>query len=176
MPGRGTPSAPKCESSYSSEERAHVGRKRHGPAGRINSYERSSRRDQSRVGDGVRDQIIEHHTTGARLSQARSNTNDVVVASGRVESRRQLGDGESDPGALHFGVAQAARSDEVGPSDFAPHEIVRVIDDTHLVGFGVPNAKLDVVVRWCGYHNWGVIRHEAKIVRAGLFVKRARRR
>jgi hypothetical protein len=168
VPGRG--------SSCASEECAQVRRQRNGPAGRINSYERSSRRDQARAAFGVRDQVVEHDTSRACLSQARSNTNHVVVAGSRVESRRELRDGESDAGALHVGVAHAAGSDEVGPSDLAPHEIVRVIDDTHLVGFCVPNAKLDVVVRWCGHHNGGLIRHEAKIVRAGLFVKRARRR
>jgi len=57
-----------------------------------------------------------------------------------------------------------------------------VIDDTHLVGFGVAHAKLDVVRRQGARRrshdagSRGLVGHVAKIVGHGLFVKRARRR
>jgi len=95
-----------------------------------------------------------------------------------MESGRKLGYGQADAGTLHVGVAHAARANEIRPSDLAPHEVVGVVDDSHLIGFRVSDAELDVVVRRRrrGHHDGGIIGHAAKIVGRGLFVKRARRR
>jgi hypothetical protein len=37
-------------------------------------------------------------------------------------------------------IGPAAVAEEVGPADFEPDEIVRVVDDAHLIGLRVPDA------------------------------------
>jgi len=64
-----------------------------------------------------------------------------------MEPSRQFGYREADARSLDVGVAHAAGADEVRSADVAPDQIIRVIDHAHLVGFGVTDAKLDVVVR-----------------------------
>ena len=41
---------------------------------------------------------------------------------------------------LHLAIAPARLAQQVGAADLEPHEVVRVVDDAHLVGFGVAHA------------------------------------
>ena len=71
-------------------------------------------------------------------------------------------------------VAELAQ--QFDPSHLKPDEMIRVIDDAHLIGFGVPNTEFYVVMRqrrWIGWRRNG---HLAKFVGTETFVKRARRR
>src|SRR5262249_45114959 len=77
----------------------------------------------------------------------RAYLNQVVVTRRPMESCRQVGDSKTDAGAFDVGIAHPSRADEVRAPDLAPDQIIGVIDDTHLVRFGVAHAKLDVV-RW----------------------------
>ena len=91
-----------------------------------------------------------------------------------MKSRGQLRDGQPDAGALHVGVAQSAGPNEIGASHFAPNHVVGVIDDSHLIGLGVPNAELDVVVQRLERRRAGVDSSLGQ-VRRRSFVCKARR-
>ena len=147
-------------------------------ASKVDRDQGCARRHKALARFRVGDDVIEGDAAGADLRQRRANANEIVVACGRVKARRQLGDGEADSRALDVGVAHAAGPNEVGSSDLAPHEIVRVIDHTHLIGLRVPHAKLDVVVRKddggrrCRRAG-GWVGHARRIVGTIAFVKRA---
>src|SRR5262249_9714954 len=42
---------------------------------------------------------------------------------------------------FHFTIAPARETQQVRATDFEPHEIVRVVDDAHLIGFGIANPN-----------------------------------
>ena len=93
-----------------------------------------------------------------------------------MKPRIQLRDRKANAVALHVGVAHSSRPDEIGSADLTPDKIVRMVDDTHLIGFGVPHAKLDVVMQRRALNAGGVRGHVAKIVGKLMFVKRVEHR
>lgn len=68
---------------------------------------------------------------------------DFVVVAGRAEVAAADPDDDEVQAAalLHFAVADALHAAELGAGDFHPDEVVGVVDDPHLVGFGVTDAE-----------------------------------
>src|SRR5689334_8237861 len=66
----------------------------------------------------------------------------VVVASGSDIAAVRLGDSdECLLFAFQLAIAEAAVAAIIGAADLHPHEIVRIVDHAHLIGFGVANTK-----------------------------------
>jgi hypothetical protein len=67
----------------------------------------------------------------------------IVVASGGQVAAIYLGHGEINLFFLFkVAISESAFSAEIGTAHFHPNEVIRVIDHTHLVRFGVPDAKV----------------------------------
>ncbi len=58
-------------------------------------------------------------------------------------AKRGINNREGDSTSLEVGVGRADGADEIRSTHLAPDEVVRVIDDTHLVGLAIAYAKLD---------------------------------
>ncbi len=86
--------------------------------------------------DGVR----EAENGAADAGDAGADEELVVVAGGGFVAAGGFDDG--DAGlllALHGFVVEAELAHEFGAADLEPYEVVGVVDDAHLVGFGVAN-------------------------------------
>ena len=86
---------------------------------------------------------------GARLGfeDARANGEEFVVAGGMVVAAMDVGD--DDVGVVlefHLFVVEAEGAHEFDAADFKPDEEVGVVDNTHLIGFGVADADGDIVM------------------------------
>jgi len=158
------------------EKRAHHSRERDRSARSIDGNKCRPRTDKSVAVGRSGDQIVERDSARPYFGKRRANANQLIVPGRPVKSRGHLGDRESNTSALHVGVAHPARANEVGSTDLTPDHVVRMIDDAHLVGLGVPNAELDVVVHRLERRREGFVRHSAKFVGAHSFVKREGRR
>ncbi len=64
-----------------------------------------------------------------------------------MKPKARLNHREGDVLALELGVRSAQGTNELGPPDLAPDQIVRVIHHLHLIGLGIPYPKLDGVCR-----------------------------
>lgn len=70
----------------------------------------------------------------------------VVVAGGGKIAAIGADDGEQKAFfEFHVAIADAGGAAIFGAADFHPDEIVGVVDDTHLVGFGVADAEAGLV-------------------------------
>ena len=49
--------------------------------------------------------------------------------------------GSDTPAMLHLAIAPAERPQQVGARHLEPHEVVRVVDHAHLIGFGVADPQ-----------------------------------
>src|SRR5690606_11011172 len=67
----------------------------------------------------------------------------VVIPGGSVVADGGLGHGKEDAAPLQLGVRRQSFPDEFRSRDLAPHEIVRVVDDAHLIRLRVADADLD---------------------------------
>src|SRR5690606_15002948 len=65
----------------------------------------------------------------------------LVVASGCEVADVRIGDGQVHAVALELRVGPAQGTQEVRAADLAPDEVMRVVHDTHLVGFSVAHAQ-----------------------------------
>ena len=84
--------------------------------------------------------VCERHRSGFDIGDGRFDPYQVVVSRRRVKPQRRFRHGELHTTCFHRGVRHAALADKVRATDLAPDEIVRVIRDPHLVGFGVSHA------------------------------------
>src|SRR5690606_22577414 len=81
--------------------------------------------------------VPERHGPRPCVLDPRLDLDLVVVPRRRVIADLGVGDGEAEPLTLELRVAEAEPGDEVGPSDLTPDQVVRVVDDAHLVRFRV---------------------------------------
>ncbi len=96
-----------------------------------------SRRSSSGAVDGVG----EAQNRTADAGDACADDELVVVARGRLVARRGFDDGDHAAFLLLHGfVVEAHGADEFDAADFKPDEVVGVVDDAHLVGFGIAHA------------------------------------
>src|SRR3990170_1933620 len=66
---------------------------------------------------------------------------EVVVVSRRLPVRAlNLDDRQRVPVCLHLTITPAGSAQQVRAANLEPHEVVRVVDDTHLSGLGVAHA------------------------------------
>ena len=80
------------------------------------------------------------------------HANRIVVPRGCVKAHRHIGDREANAFAFQFGIGFSQCPKEVGTTEFAPHQIIRVIDDAHLVGLRVAHAQFGNGFRHHGRH------------------------
>jgi len=86
---------------------------------------------------------------GAALGffDAGADGEEVVVAGGMVIAA--MGVGDDDEGVVvefHAFVVEAEGAHEFDAADFEPDEVVGMVDDAHLIGFGVTDADGKVVM------------------------------
>jgi hypothetical protein len=124
----------------SAQKRAHGGGKRHDPAIGVKGDENRACRDETCIGRSMGDDIVERQRTGLDLGQRRLDPNDVIVTRRGVTPHSRLRHGQGHPVPLELRVGAPEGPDVVGPSDFAPDEIIGVIHDPHLIGFRIPDA------------------------------------
>ena len=55
-----------------------------------------------------------------------------------------VNDRESNSLLLDIGVRRAKPANQIGSPDLAPHQVIRMIHDLHLVGLGVSHPELDL--------------------------------
>ena len=60
-----------------------------------------------------------------------------MIAKGRLDNC------EKHPLPLEIGIRRPELPDQIGTAELAPHEIIPVMNHFHLVGLGIPDAKLD---------------------------------
>src|SRR5262249_32532780 len=64
-----------------------------------------------------------------------------VVPRGPVVVAVRLDHRQRDASVLHLPIAPAERAEQIRPANLEPHEVVRVVDDPHLVGLGVTDPN-----------------------------------
>ena len=89
------------------------------------------------------DLVRELHPHGRQHAARRSDLDLVVVARRLAVLAVRLDDRQREPRLLHLAIAPAERAQQVGARHLEPDEVVRVVDDAHLVGFGVAHAHCD---------------------------------
>src|SRR5436190_3291350 len=92
--------------------------------------------DGDRVG-GPDHLIIEPHAHRREQHARGPNFEFVVIQRRTAVGAGRFNDGQRQAVAFHLTVAPATLAQEIGPSDLEPDQIVRVINDAHLVGFGI---------------------------------------
>src|SRR4051812_40224970 len=129
-----------------------------GITGQRGQLRRSGNKSLTRL--GVADHVVERDRSRPDVTNSSRDANEIVVAGASVKAEACFDDGEGDVASLERGVGSAERTDEFGAADLAPYQVVRVIDDLHLIGLGVTNAKLDGMRRptpgmGCHLRGWG---------------------
>lgn len=97
---------------------------------------------------GIFDRIMKPDASRSRFGENGRNANPVLVFRGGVVTQARVNYGKLDSLPLQVGIRRPKFSNQVRPSHFAPYEIVRMIDDLHLVGFRVANEELDFTGDW----------------------------
>src|SRR6185312_350703 len=95
------------------------------------------------VAENADETIAEFDDVGAQSGYTGFNDDFIVVAGGRAVAAACLDYGKMTVvGQLHLLVVVAKLAKELDAPDFAPDKIIGVVDDAHLVGFGVADAEL----------------------------------
>src|SRR5258707_7215292 len=82
------------------------------------------------------------------MFQIRENNNLVIIVYGSLITAAGIDHGdEADVFALHILIAEAELAEEFHPSHFKPDEMIGVIDDPHLIGFGIADADTRLIHR-----------------------------
>ncbi|MCU1259164.1 MAG: molybdopterin synthase subunit MoaD / molybdopterin synthase subunit MoaE [Bryobacterales bacterium] len=90
--------------------------------------------------------IAEADHFGVGFFHDRSDQHLVVETGGaEVAAVRFHYDQEEAVLALHVAVSEAERAAEIDAGDFHPDQVIRVINDAHLVGFGVANTHTGLI-------------------------------
>ena len=91
---------------------------------------------------GAEEAIGELDDRGAEAGDAGFDCDEVVVAGRRFVAAGGFDDGEMAVVLeFHLFVLEAELAEELDASNFAPDEVVGVVGDAHLVGFGVADAE-----------------------------------
>src|SRR5690606_12050698 len=94
-----------------------------------------------RRGRGAADLVTEGHRPRLDPLDPGLDADLLVVASGCEVTDVRVGDGEEHALTLELRVGPAQGTQEVRAPDLAPDEVMRMVHDTHLVGFSVPYAQ-----------------------------------
>src|SRR5690242_11496710 len=91
--------------------------------------------------DRAYDLVAETKRTFTQFCNVRPNNQFVVVIGGSFVAAVRLGHDEERVLVLfHVAVGKTARPTIIGSADFEPDEIVGIINDAHLVRFGIADA------------------------------------
>src|SRR5260370_3150070 len=83
----------------------------------------------------------------ARLRNARTDSQHLVVARGMLIAAMRIGDDDVEIVFLfHALVLDAKRANQFYAAYLEPHQIIRVVDHAHLVGLGVAHPYCRVVI------------------------------
>ena len=89
------------------------------------------------------DLVGELHAHRRQQRAARPHLDLIVVARRLAVLAVRLDDRQREPVGFHLAIGPARVAEQVGAADLEPDEVVRVVDDAHLVGFGVAHAHPD---------------------------------
>ena len=92
----------------------------------------------------VLDGVSERDATTRRFPDPTSDVEHIVVMGRCTITDRNVHDRKAMPFAFQVSIVDAEGAHVIGPCLLAPDEIVRMMCDTHLVGFGVPDANTDI--------------------------------
>ena len=102
-------------------------------------------REQSVIGF-AEDFVAEANDAVFGFGDARANAEDFVIACRMVVTALHIGDDDlAIVFKFHTLVFDTKSSHQLDAADFEPDEVVRVIDDAHLVGFDVTHAHTRIV-------------------------------
>lgn len=98
------------------------------------------------------------------LDQARigpghlGNNYDFVIVAGRIDVTALSFDHRQENALAVFKilVIEPARANQFHPSDFHPHQIVGMVDDPHLVSFGIADPEIHLMLRHAERQNSGL--------------------
>src|SRR5262245_26505845 len=96
---------------------------------------------QRRAVRHTNDLILEFHPHRRHDGTRRHDLQLVVVPGGQPIVAVHFDNRQREAVSFHLTIAPARETQQVGPANLEPHEIVRVVHDAHLVGFGVSNPK-----------------------------------
>src|SRR3954471_15009441 len=111
--------------------------------------------------------VAELHAHRRQHLAARAHVDVVVIPGGFLVNAVRFDNRQSVSLCLHRSIIPAGLAEQIGPADFEPHEVVRVIDDAHFVGFGVAHPDP-------GERRWGAHRTAAAPSAAALSSRVAR--
>lgn len=123
------------------QRRAKVGRNSGESSGGIDGDKRGMSGSEPGARLRIGDQIVEGDRSRANARQCGLDAHEVVEPSRREIANAHLRHGETDAIRLEGGIASSERAQQLHASHLAPHEVVRVVHDTHPVCFSVPNPK-----------------------------------
>ncbi len=88
------------------------------------------------------DRIVKLNAGSSQASQRRLHRNPVIIAGGRLKLQGGIEDRKiNTPIGFPLPVLVSKRPEKVGTSDFKPTKIVRVVDHSHLIRFGIGNNE-----------------------------------
>jgi len=85
--------------------------------------------------------VTERHGAACGFDHLSTNQHFVVIVVRHAIPAGDLRDHEDQPSILDFPVGEAGGPAKIGASDFEPDDVVRVVDDPHLIGFLVAHAR-----------------------------------
>ena len=91
------------------------------------------------------DGIAENHPARRQVSHPAADPNHVIIARGLAVANVHVGHGEIRALLLQLLIRHAAFPEMFRPRHIHPDEIVGVVDEAHLIGFGVIHAVVDRV-------------------------------
>ena len=97
---------------------------------------------ESGAGLRIGDQIVKGDCSRANARQCGLDAHEVIEPRRGEIADASFRDGETDAVRLERGVASPEGTQQLHAAHLAPHEVVRVVHDTHPVCFCVPNPKL----------------------------------
>ena len=89
----------------------------------------------------VQDGIRKRDNFAVHAIESGLDQNRVVIARGRNVTTCRFGDGHVRALFFHVAIVEAEALAKVCASDLHPHQVIRIIDNAHLVGFGVTDTE-----------------------------------
>lgn len=109
----------------------------------VDSFSLSQQRWLDAIIASAEDAISEFDYRSAQQCGSRFDKDFVVVAGGRSIATIRFNDGENALVLLFkLAVSKAERAQQFDAAKFKPYEIIRIVDDAHLIRFRVPHADL----------------------------------
>ena len=89
---------------------------------------------------GAHDLVAEPHAHRRQQLARRPDLELVVVPRRLAVVAVRFDHRQREAVGFHLAIAPAGVAQQIGAADLEPDEVVRVVDDAHLVGFGVAHA------------------------------------